>query len=351
MDKRTHTLQLLFNSAPEMTITDKDRFVIFSDLHMGDGSTRDDFSVNASLFSGILQKYYLEHDYTLILNGDVEELQKFSLQSIINTWNNVYSVFSMFSKREHLIKIIGNHDLQLLHEKHYPIRDALTHALRLSFNDNTLFIFHGHQASNLFENYNNLLGYVFKYLAKPFGVKNFSSAYNSKRRFRIERRVYKFSTSKKIVSIIGHTHRPLFESLSKVDYLKYKIEHLCRQFPLTEGPRRQNIRSEINSYREELEHSLRKKKRMNTHSSLYNNRLTIPSIFNSGCVIGKRGITALEIHDGKISLVQWFDSTINRKYFYHEDRDPEQLRGTNYFRKVLKDDYLSYIFSRIELLS
>jgi hypothetical protein len=48
--------------------------------------------------------------------------------------------------------------------------------------------------------------------------------------------VYGFSSRRKIVSIIGHIHRPLFESLSKIDTLKYRIEQLCRHYPLASPP-------------------------------------------------------------------------------------------------------------------
>lgn len=39
----------------------------------------------------------------------------------------------------------------------------------------------------------------------------------------------------------------------------------------------------------------------------------IPCLFNSGCVIGKRGVTAPEIEEVNIRLVHWFDSRISKK--------------------------------------
>ena len=77
----------------------------------------------------------------------------------------------------------------------------------------------------------------------------------------------------------------------------------------------------------------------------------IPCIFNSGCVIGKSGITGIEITNGLIKLVHWFDKTKTSKYMNFNSYIPEQLSDTDYYRVVLKEDHLDYIFSRIHLLN
>ena len=43
--------------------------------------------------------------------------------------------------------------------------------------------------------------------------------------------MYGFARQKKIMALIGHTHRPLFESLSRLETLKIEIENLCRKYP------------------------------------------------------------------------------------------------------------------------
>lgn len=85
--------------------------------------------------------------------------------------------------------------------------------------------------------------------------------------------------------------------------------------------------------------------------SLYDNSLLIPSLFNSGCGIGKRGITSIEISRGRIGLVYWFSEKKYKKYHQHFNQKPEQLEDTEYYRMVLKRDQLRYIFSRIKLLA
>ena len=52
---------------------ESDRYIIFSDVHKGDRETgSDDFQRNEMIYCYALQ-YYLDHDYRLILNGDIEE--------------------------------------------------------------------------------------------------------------------------------------------------------------------------------------------------------------------------------------------------------------------------------------
>ena len=100
-------LDELYDSAIELDCSGRQKFVVFSDLHMGDGSVKDDFLPNAQLFTTALKDFYLKKDYHLILNGDIEELQRFSLEKIQQQWSDVYDVFEMFSKKDLLSKIIN----------------------------------------------------------------------------------------------------------------------------------------------------------------------------------------------------------------------------------------------------
>ncbi|MDP3176291.1 MAG: metallophosphoesterase, partial [Spirochaetaceae bacterium] len=122
-------------SSPAEELREDSRYVFLSDLHMGDGSDRDDLASNGRLILDALARY-LEGGYTLVLGGDIEELQKFSLKIIKRTWSDIYEIFDAFAARGALRKIVGNHDLALLrHEDHpYP----LIHGLRLIRDGNTL---------------------------------------------------------------------------------------------------------------------------------------------------------------------------------------------------------------------
>jgi len=343
-------LNKLFKKTIEIKVNKRDKIVIFSDLHLGDGSNNDEFEKNSKLFKSILKKYYLQKNYKLVLNGDIEELQKFSLYKIMTRWGKIYDLFKKFDINNRLYKIIGNHDYDLsLKKNKYDFK--ILQALKLNYNHNIVFLFHGHQAGFFIEKLNILLGYVLRYIFKPLGIKNYSTAYDSKKKFKVEKNVYKFSSKHKILSIMGHTHRPLFESLSKVDSIKFKIEQLCRDYPSASVPKKEKITEEIIKLKEELEYFHIKNKRLGLRSSLYNNNLIIPCVFNSGCGIGKRGITAIEIYDEKIFLVYWFNSSKNKKYIEYNVNQPEHLSYTDFYRLILKEERLDYIFSRVNLLA
>jgi hypothetical protein len=74
-------------------------------------------------------------------------------------------------------------------------------------------------------------------------------------------------------------------------------------------------------------------------------------MFNSGCVLGKRGITALEIDSGHLSLVHWFDENRGQKYLRYGNYSTSRLEGTDYYRVTIKRDSLDYIIARVKLLA
>jgi predicted phosphodiesterase len=344
-------LAKLFEEAPEINLSKTDKIVIFSDLHIGNRGRQDDFVRNSASFMHILEHYYLKSGYTLVLNGDIEEMQKFSLKKIAAKWPEVYRLFRLFEQRGALYKIAGNHDLELQFVKNPYLKTPIIKALKLNYHGHKIAIFHGHQASLIMEQFYLLWKVLLRCFANPLGIKNISHSLDNDTRFKTERRVYNFSRDRKVVSIIGHTHRPLFESMSKVDCLKFKIEQLCRDYSTSGERNRGELAAKIRNYRQELENLLAKNNSEDLRSSLYNSDLLVPCTFNSGCVIGKKGITAIEIRGGNIGLVHWFDQNTSQKYFDFNGYQPEQLVESNFFRVVLKEDNLDYIFTRIELLA
>jgi UDP-2,3-diacylglucosamine pyrophosphatase LpxH len=345
-------LDELYETSYRVQLNPGDKCVVFSDLHMGNGSSKDDFRRNAYLFTTALEKYYLEENYTLVLNGDVEELQRFSYAKIQKRWKAVYAIFDRFMHKGMLFKTIGNHDLQMCLPdgpgREYNPVDALV--FDSIFGE--LLIFHGHQASMTYQSLNKLVGYTLKYLANPLMIKNYSVAHNSRKQYGIERKVYNYSVFRKRLSIIGHTHRPLFESLSKSERLKFKIEQLCRDYAATtEDGRMQDIRKTIKSHKKELKKIHKKEGYHIPSGQLYGSVFNIPCLFNSGCVIGKRGITCIEVRDGQIALVHWFDKHTSKRYLGKRGYDPIEIDGTDCYRTILNQESLKYIFARIHLLS
>jgi UDP-2,3-diacylglucosamine pyrophosphatase LpxH len=341
----------LFQKSNRVSIDDKSRLVIFSDLHMGNGKKRDDFLHNSGMMHTILKDFYYSKEYSLILNGDIDELLRFSQTTIKKKWKNIYRLFQDFYKKNALFKLFGNHDYQLHHhQKPSEIDIPVSESLILNHKSGDLLIFHGHQAGRMSSNFlSHVIAFILKYIATPLGITNYSVAHDSKKRYIIEKRVYDFARSRKIIAIIGHTHRPLFESLSKIDSLKFKIEHLCRKYPRSDIKAKQKLQNRIKKYRNELEELIQK--REGNRSSLYQSELLVPCIFNSGCTVGRSGVTSIEICDNNIQLVYWFDEKKSRKYFDFNGYTPQRLGNTDYYRVVLNEEPLDYIFTRIKLLS
>lgn len=347
-------LNRLYENSPIAEIKDDSRIIIFSDLHMGSGNRADDFKHNSELFAALLKEHYFKKDYTLVLNGDVEELQKFRLEKIERRWKHVYELFEAFQEKNRFYKIIGNHDdglYAVLSASHHHYKFPILRGLRLQYKDDTLFLFHGDKASTHYENFSEIANFLLRYILTPLRIKNKTTAYDSTRKHHTEVRTYHFSVLKKIVSIIGHTHRPLFESMSKMDSIKFKVEQLCREYPKAPKKRQDEIKETI-EHNKALIQKLAEGRGDGESllTTLYSNHIIVPCIFNSGCVIGKRGITGIEIEGHKIRLVQWFDTRVKKKPFDYSRYTHEQLGDSYFHRIVVKEDDLDYIFSRIHLL-
>lgn len=342
-------LDLLHQTSKSVELDTHKQWVIFSDLHMGDGGSTDDFKRNSQLFISSIEQYYQNH--ALILNGDIEELQRFPLHKITKSWKKVYNLFQSFNEKGRLYKTVGNHDLTLDLEKNYPFKYDLLDSLRLTKDDDEIFIFHGHQASQTYQSYNKIIGFVLKYFFNPLGIKNYSVSHDSKKQYKIEKRVYGYSSFSKKISIIGHTHRPLFESLNKVERLKFKLEDYCRSYIEADKAERKEIKANLKAIRKELKKYYRNNTDYSYQGYVYDTRFQVPCLFNSGCVVGKRGMTCIEIDHETIRLVHWFDKEISKKYLIDSGYEPEELGDTGFFRMVLNEDSLDYIFTKINFLA
>jgi len=314
---------------------------------MGSGR-RDDLADNGELLIKLLEKYYFEQGWYLVLNGDIEELQRYSLDRIEERWSRLIRVFCLFAGQNRLYKLVGNHDEELLLKKNYQF--PLYHVIRIDTKVIPAYVYHGHQTSGIYRNYNKILGAGIRYVLKPFGIKNISSGRSPYKRYTVEKAAYNFSLNNHCISIIGHTHRPLFESLGRFDYIKFEIERLCRDYPDSDGDARQRIETEVFALRKELRKLKRKERRDVLRHSLYGDDLPVPCLFNSGCAIGRKGLNAIEISGEDIALVYWFSDGQGRKFISRGGFPIERLAGTSCNRVVLNSGRLDYILSRIKLL-
>ncbi len=344
-------LEKLYNESPELKISSKDKVVIFSDLHMGDGRSLDDFHKNSKLFLTALKEYYFENNYILVLNGDVEELHRYQLSKIKKQWKDIYEIFCLFHEKNRLYKIYGNHDSKLFGYKESELGWPTLKSLTLDIKGSKLFVYHGHQASFYYNTFDDLMSLALKFIAVPLRLKSYSVAHNNMKKSHIEKMAYDFARSKQMISLIGHTHRPLFESRSKLDTLKFRIESFLREYQKSSKKNRLELESKIKKCKEDINKHTKRRGKEHSISSLYSDDIIVPCVFNSGSVIGKRGMTSIEIAQGNIYLIHWYGSDIDKKYVKSELEYLAKLKGTDYTRHILKHDSLDYIFTRIRLLS
>jgi predicted phosphodiesterase len=344
-------------AAGEIDLRNGGKLLVVSDFHMGNGR-RDDFERNACLVGAILDKYYYEQGYTLVLNGDIEELLKCSLPSIRARWKNLYQIFDRFNGSGRLYKIIGNHDAGLVLERSYPY--ALYESVTVHTSYSRVYIYHGHQGSSIYSRFNKQIAGLVRYVLKPFGIGNITSARSPHKRFAAEKRAYDFSLANSVISVIGHTHRSLFESLGRFEFIKYEIERYCREYPHVSAEKRMLIKKEVTALREELAKLGNKERRDILEKSLYGGDVPVPCLFNAGCAIGKKGINAIELDNNAISLVYWWKSGQGKKFAGRGNYALETLSvpvhpayaesPATCHKVTLNTETLENIHARIELL-
>jgi hypothetical protein len=296
----------------------------------------------------MLEEYYLPNGWRLLLNGDIEELQRFSLAAVQEHWPQLYRIFNTFAAQGRLYKNVGNHDEDLIFEKNYPY--PLYNAVRIETGLIPIYVYHGHQPSRMYTDYNFLIHAGLRYLLKPLGIRNISSARSPYRRFYVEKQAYAFSLENNCISIIGHTHRALFESLGRFEFIKFEIERLCRDYPSSSAEDRERIAAEVQALRTDLGKLKRSERRHVLRDSLYGDELPVPCLFNSGCAIGRKGINAIELDRTEISLLYWFVEGEGKKFVSRGTYRVDKIPGTKSCRVVLNSDRLEYVKARIELL-
>ncbi|MCK4338394.1 MAG: metallophosphoesterase, partial [Candidatus Cloacimonetes bacterium] len=103
--------QLWLSDVIKILDTKNEKYAIFSDLHLGDGGSADDFNHNEETMETALT-FYHENDYRLILLGDIEELWQFDLNQVVNRYNkSVYKKMREFGNAR-IYRVFGNHDYE-----------------------------------------------------------------------------------------------------------------------------------------------------------------------------------------------------------------------------------------------
>ena len=204
---------------PSERIVPESRYVVLAGMRLGDGGSKDEFASAKKMILSILGDWYLPRGYTLVLDGDIEDMRRFWLKDIYAAWPELYALLDAFAEDGRLRKIVGERDLALLRLLSYPY--ALSHGLKLESGGLSIIVTHGHQASSPFFGRDYLSDYMVRWLGYPRRPKAEEARVKDGRK--AERRLYKAASSLSSVLIEGHTHRPLFESLSRRDWMRRAI--------------------------------------------------------------------------------------------------------------------------------
>lgn len=238
-DKR---LTEAYNNARVEHFDDNSKYIIFSDLHRGNGSHFDEFSKNQNVFRHALE-YYFANGYTYIEAGDGDELwENPRVADIKNAHFHIFDVIKKFNDTNRLIMLYGNHNIYMKNmdyvkehfytsyneykEGEYEFLMGMVpiEALVLKHDETgqEIFTVHGHQGDFLNDQFwfptMISLKYFWRYL-HSLGIRNPASPVkNTFKRHKIERNFNKWIDKNRIMLICGHTHRFKFPKDDELPY-------------------------------------------------------------------------------------------------------------------------------------
>ncbi len=320
-------------------------YVVIGDLRMGDGGKRDELEPLRGLVETVLSSWYLKRDFTLVLDGDTEDLRNFWLKDIRSAWPRLYGIFDRFAAKARLRKILGERDLGLLRKPRYPY--PLSHGLRLAGDGLELFILHGHQAFRHFAG-RDYRDFVTDYLENPRRIRDEGDTTDPDRVCRAEKRLYRGSVERGIVTIFGHSGRRLFEARDEGESLRSLIERLLRESNFGYGDSPYTVDAMIKLYKEryrEIERGGSAPLGLEEGEG----GSPAPCLFNPGLAAGRRGMDAIELEEGTIRLVRWTRSGRQEAGSEAAAGEVRSLEGPSFVRLVQAEAELGGLAERIAL--
>jgi len=285
----------------------KESWIILSDHHKGKRNGADDFTTNEDCYLGALE-YYNQHAFSYINLGDSEELWENNIFSILKHNKATFAAERKFVERNAYYKVYGNHDsfwrfdplsAQYLKQMYgQPVKIFGGLILNIEYTPEKrlqLFCTHGHQGdANSDGNWLSaaFVTYIWGPLQSLLRINTNTPSAKDMLKTLHNSIMYKWSAAQQqLVLITGHTHQPVFASLTHLERLLLNLETAHENCDLETA---QKIEKEIPRRRSEyafVNHAFRNMK---------------PSYFNTGCCCYNDGnITGIEIVENNIKLVKW----------------------------------------------
>ena len=283
----------------------KNKFIIFSDQHKGARDGSDMFAKSEKNYLAALDHYNKE-GFTYINLGDSEELWENLFVTIKRHNKNTFEAEKKFLDRDSFVKIFGNHDLywdndplaavSLLQIYGEAIKVYEGAILQTTVNSKPLNIYmtHGHQG-DLQSDGNWLSKWFVSTVWAPFqaylSINPNTPAYSNLLKTDHNRLMYEWSAKRKnTVLITGHTHQPVFRSLTELERVYEKL-----------GEAKKNGNDKLV---DELQKKILELKLEGNVAPDFTGYLD--TYFNSGCCCFDDGdITGIEIADECIRLIKW----------------------------------------------
>ncbi len=295
------------------------RVVILSDQHKGTKNDADDFALAEKNYLAALDYYYQNGFYYVNL-GDSEELWENTIFGVKKHNTASFEKEKLFLQQKRFTKIFGNHDLywdndplaglelQSIYGEKIPIYEGII--ITAAINNQTLEIYctHGHQGDlqsdgNWFSKW--FVANVWEPLQAYLKINPNTPAYNVQLKTLHNSLMYAWSSvQKNTILITGHTHQPVFESLTLLERLYDRLE-IAKQ------------KNDMAAVKEIESHIT---VRQNKGDAATDFTKFKPGYFNSGCCCFNDGdITGIEIEDGKIRLIKWeYDNDISTRKVLEE---------------------------------
>jgi predicted phosphodiesterase len=282
------------------------RLIIFSDQHKGVKNGSDDFMLSEPNYMAALN-YYLEQNFHLISLGDEEELWENTIWPVKANNKESIALQNKFHQKNCYTKVFGNHDifwnndpfaglhLMGMYDKAPKIYEAVLLKIKMEGEDLPIFLTHGHQGDgqsdgNPFSAW--FVGRIWAPLQSYLNLNPNVPAANNELKTAHNLFMYEWSKQdNNPVLVTGHTHQPVFASLT----------HLERLYKKLDKAKTANDTAATEALKKEIIF------RQNEFDFVVGSYGTVkPYYFNSGCCCYVDGdITGIEIADGMIRLIKW----------------------------------------------
>lgn len=286
------------------------RFIIFSDQHKGNRNGADDFVTSENSYLGALE-YYAQHNFCLIGLGDCEELWENLFWQVKKAYADTFAAEKQFLERNAFVKIFGNHDLywandplaslelESIYGQKIKVFEGVILTMEVKGKPLQIFCTHGHQGDansdgNWFSKF--FIARIWAPLQAYLRINPNEPSNDAYKKTVHNEIMYEWSaTQKDTILVTGHTHQPVFESLTH-------LERLHRQMKFAEASKDEQLIAKINDEVKTYQ------KRFDTLDEDYTEIL--PTYFNTGCCCFWDGdITGIEIENGFIRLIKWQNKT------------------------------------------